>query len=561
MLFRLARMAAAAALALAVAAPLAHAATPTAFVYATDSNPKLAQYSADDSGLLAPLMPALTPAVATSAGAAASPDGHTLYVADQSTLGDISQYAIAADGTLSPMSPATVRTGTTPFGVTVAPDGRHVYVANQGDGTISVFAVGSNGALVAEPPAVTSGRGTVAVALSPDGTSAYATNSTAGTISQFNVDPTDGTLMAKSTPTVAAGGAPFAITVSPDGHSVYATNRQAVGLVRQYTVGSDGALTPMATGTLPAGSRPAGILAVDDAVYVSNFSSDTLSRYDADADGALSQTAADVAAPHSPFGMALAPDGNSLYVAGFGDGTIGQYDVADDGTLTAKDPATIVADVRPIAIAAVRAPDTQAPTIDLRTPQDGAQYPIGTHVEADYSCADTGGSGVASCDGDVADGEALDTSAVGTFSFTVVARDGAGNETTVTHSYTVTDEVGFQGFGGPIHDGSVVTAGSVVPIAFSLGGYHGLDVLAQAPSSVRVDCQSPGDPTNGYPAQSDAGLQFDTASGNYTFAWNTRNSWAGTCRAFLLKLDDGSVERLVLRFCRPGYWYHSRRHR
>ena len=53
---------------------------------------------------------------------------------------------------------------------------------------------------------------------------------------------------------------------------------------------------------------------------------------------------------------------------------------------------------------------------------------------ADYACADEGGSGLASCTGDVPDGDALDTSTPGTHDFTVVARDGAGNETTVTHA-------------------------------------------------------------------------------------------------------------------------------
>jgi hypothetical protein len=85
-------------------------------------------------------------------------------------------------------------------------------------------------------------------------------------------------------------------------------------------------------------------------------------------------------------------------------------------------------------------PDTTAPTIDLRTPADGATYEVGEAVAADYDCADEdGGSGVAACDGTVADGAQLDTSAAGPAGFTVSARDGAGNESAVTHSYTVVD--------------------------------------------------------------------------------------------------------------------------
>jgi DNA-binding beta-propeller fold protein YncE len=564
MLSRTARMATAAALVLAVAAPLARAATPTAYVYATDSNPKVAQYSADEAGLLTPLTPALAPGVATSAGVAASPDGRTLYVVDQAT-NDVSQYAIADDGTLSPKSPATVATeGAGPFGIAIAPDGRHVYVANQTAGTISIFDVGSDDALAAGPTVVTSGAGTVGIAISPDGTSAYATNASAGTISQFDVDATDGTLSPKGTPTVAAGTVPFAIAVSPDGQSVYVTNRVATGVVRQYSVGAGGELAAMTVPTLTVGTRPAGIVAGDKGVYVSNFASNRISQFSAGGDGALTQSAPDVDSGLSPFGMALSPDGHSLYVATFGDGKVGQYDVGDDGTLAAKSPLLVDADVRPVAVAAVRPPDTQAPTIDLRAPADGAHYAAGADVDADYSCADEGGSGVASCEGDVASGEALDTSTPGTFDFTVVARDGAGNETTVTHTYTLdepTDEIGFEGFAGPIHDGSVVRAGSGVPVAFSLGGFHGLDVLADgSPTSVQVDCQDPGEAVGGDPARSEDGLLFDDLTGNYTFAWQTDPSWALTCRAFAVTLRDGSVHQLVVRFCPPSWRHHWRRH-
>jgi hypothetical protein len=135
----------------------------------------------------------------------------------------------------------------------------------------------------------------------------------------------------------------------------------------------------------------------------------------------------------------------------------------------------------------------------------------------------------------------------------------------VTHSYTVDapPEPGFEGFVGPIHDGSVVRAGSVVPIAFSLGGFHGPDVLADgSPSSARVDCDDRGERLGDeVPAASADGLLFDEATGAYTFAWQTDRSWAWTCRAFSVTLHDGSVHQLVVRFC-PSYWHHHwwRRH-
>src|SRR4029450_1383028 len=98
--------------------------------------------------------------------------------------------------------------------------------------------------------------------------------------------------------------------------------------------------------------------------------------------------------------------GDSLYVAGFTDGLVAQFDVGSDGALAAKSPATVTANASPVAIVAVKPRDETAPTIDLRTPADGAQFQPNEAVEADYSCADEGGSGLASCEGAVRAGVA-----------------------------------------------------------------------------------------------------------------------------------------------------------
>jgi hypothetical protein len=82
--------------------------------------------------------------------------------------------------------------------------------------------------------------------------------------------------------------------------------------------------------------------------------------------------------------------------------------------------------------------DTSAPTITLNTPADGANFPIGAHVLANFACDDGQfGTGVATCTGDVASGAALDTSALGDFAFTVNASDNSGNTASVTHGYHV----------------------------------------------------------------------------------------------------------------------------
>ena len=71
-------------------------------------------------------------------------------------------------------------------------------------------------------------------------------------------------------------------------------------------------------------------------------------------------------------------------------------------------------------------PDLTSPTVTIATPADGAVYAVGQIVLADYACADeAGGSGLATCDGPVANGDPIDTS-LGTHTFTVSATDVAG---------------------------------------------------------------------------------------------------------------------------------------
>ena len=79
--------------------------------------------------------------------------------------------------------------------------------------------------------------------------------------------------------------------------------------------------------------------------------------------------------------------------------------------------------------------DTTAPAITLTAPADGAVYQQGGHAAANYGCTDDE-SGVATCSGDVATGDQLDLSP-GDHTFTVTAKDNAGNTSSVTHQYTV----------------------------------------------------------------------------------------------------------------------------
>ncbi len=87
---------------------------------------------------------------------------------------------------------------------------------------------------------------------------------------------------------------------------------------------------------------------------------------------------------------------------------------------------------------AAATPDVTAPTVTLNTPADGAVYQQGQVVNADYTCEDElGGSGLASCVGDVPTGSPINTLTLGVHTFTVNAVDNENNPTSTAHNYTV----------------------------------------------------------------------------------------------------------------------------
>jgi hypothetical protein len=75
--------------------------------------------------------------------------------------------------------------------------------------------------------------------------------------------------------------------------------------------------------------------------------------------------------------------------------------------------------------------DRKAPTISITTPAAAAVFTVGQSVTPAFTCTD-GGSGVASCTSN-----GVDTSTVGTRTFTVTAVDAVGNTATLSRTYTV----------------------------------------------------------------------------------------------------------------------------
>jgi hypothetical protein len=172
---------------------------------------------------------------------------------------------------------------------------------------------------------------------------------------------------------------------------------------------------------------------------------------------------------------------------------------------------------------------------------------VGQTVHASFTCADTGGSGIASCTGTVPDGATLDTAAPGVRHFEVTAVDGAGNATTVVHDYVV-----FASWEGRLvlppmwHPASGSTGGS----AFRHRRRPKEILEPGAPYAEPADCGSGVAQATARTAAASVGPDFRFVNGQYRFRWRTERSWAGTCYALVLPftLDGGATVRVLARF-------------
>jgi hypothetical protein len=107
------------------------------------------------------------------------------------------------------------------------------------------------------------------------------------------------------------------------------------------------------------------------------------------------------------------------------------------GTAVAMSGNAIVAAPDPQQEAAVYAFVAPPPAITLSSPANGAQYTQGQAIAAAYSCAAPAGGTITACSGPVSSGAPVDTTTLGSHSFTVNAGDNDGITATQTATYTV----------------------------------------------------------------------------------------------------------------------------
>jgi Tol biopolymer transport system component len=147
---------------------------------------------------------------------------------------------------------------------------------------------------------------------------------------------------------------------------------------------------------------------------------------------------------------------------------------------------------------------------------------------------------------------AVDTSTVGFKFVSCTATDNAGNVGNANANYQVIYD--YAGFFQPVDNlplVNIVTAGQAVPVKFSLTGYQGLNIIAAGyPTSSPIPCDAsaPGDVIEETINAGGSSLAYDATTDRYGYVWKTNKAWKGTCRIFVLRLDDGTDHFAKFRF-------------
>jgi hypothetical protein len=112
----------------------------------------------------------------------------------------------------------------------------------------------------------------------------------------------------------------------------------------------------------------------------------------------------------------------------------------------------------------------------------------------------------------------------------------------------------FTGFFQPVDNLptlNLASAGSAIPVKFSLGGNQGLGIFAAgypASSPIQCDASEPGATIEETVNAGNSGLSYDAATDQYSYVWKTQRAWKGTCRMLVIRFADNSQSFAKFRF-------------
>jgi 6-phosphogluconolactonase len=223
----------------------------------------------------------------------------TAYVTTPINMGVTAFRVNTNTGSLSQILGSPYLTGVSPTAIRVHPAGKFAYVSNAGEDSISLYTIGSTGALTEVTPRTVTGDQPSDLLIAPSGQFLFSVNSAGNSVSSFTIDGKSGALSPVGTPIQTAGFTPIRGAIAPSGKFLYVVN-SASATLSGFAVDGSGALAPVPNSPIRVGNGPNWI-AIDPKekfLYVANLQDGTFSGFMIDGTSGALQ-----AMGGSPFGV------------------------------------------------------------------------------------------------------------------------------------------------------------------------------------------------------------------------------------------------------------------
>jgi 6-phosphogluconolactonase (cycloisomerase 2 family) len=274
-----------------------------------------------------------------------------IYVSNAAS-NDVSGFSVNVSTgslTLVPGSPfRTGGSGSDGIALACTPNGQFLMAANSGSSNITVFRIGSNGALTPVGSPFPTGSVPDGIKVSPDGNFLAAALVNSNAMAMFSIALNGALAPVPGSPFPGATiGDLTGVDINCASDVLFGGNAAVTTTVNVFNIASDGALTPLPGSPFTPGvGRNSNVVLLspnERFLFVSNQQSSSVTVFSVASNGSLSLVAGSpFAAPGSilPSGMTTDQAGNFLYIAGgnfpggSGSNKVYGYSVANNGLLT-----------------------------------------------------------------------------------------------------------------------------------------------------------------------------------------------------------------------------------